>query len=101
MVLSSMSRRRAATADDIQCSRTPRLWRRRAHCAPLPPPQCKSGSSAQHARANSPNSPTRLQHHTNIQTQYNPSDRRHKPAQYKELPPPPPEVIVVSAAASK
>jgi hypothetical protein len=29
--------------------------------------------------------------------QYNPSDRRHKPAVYKELPPPPPEVVVVSS----
>ncbi|KIZ01717.1 hypothetical protein MNEG_6242 [Monoraphidium neglectum] len=28
---------------------------------------------------------------------YNPSDRRHKPAVYKELPPPPPEVVVVSS----
>ncbi|KAI8466718.1 MAG: plastid-specific ribosomal protein 6 [Monoraphidium minutum] len=27
---------------------------------------------------------------------YNASDRRHKPAVYKELPPPPPEVVVLS-----
>lgn len=33
--------------------------------------------------------------------QYNPSDKRHGPAKYPELPAPPPAVIVVSAPAKK
>lgn len=37
-----------------------------------------------------------MHHRRTRPIKYNPSDRRHTPAQYAEMPPPPPEVVVVS-----